>query len=144
IGERIRERGAEFGTVTGRPRRCGWLDVVALKRAVRLNNLDSVILTKLDVLSGIEKLKICKGYLFDGKELEDMPALLSEFERVEPQYLELPGWTEDLSSCASFEKLPLNARNYVETVQNFIGCKVSLISVSPERESTFFVGSDRF
>jgi len=135
-GDKIRERGAEFGTVTGRPRRCGWFDAVALRRAVRLNQLDSVAITKMDVLSGLEELKICVGYSIDGKELEDLPALVSELEKVVPNYQSFPGWAEDLSQFKRLADLPLNAQNYLEKLSSFIGCPISIVSLGAERNNT--------
>jgi adenylosuccinate synthase len=143
-GALIRERGAEFGTVTGRPRRCGWFDAVSIKRAVRLNGIDSLALTKLDVLSGVGPIKVCVKYLLDGKELEDMPALVSELERVEPQYIELEGWEGDLTQIKKWHKLPAAARLYLSTISEIVGCSVTIASVGAERESTLFSSGASF
>ena len=138
IADQIRTVGAEFGTITGRPRRCGWFDAVAMKRAARLNGLDSLAITKLDVLSGLKKLKICIRYTIDGKEVEDVPALASQIERVVPQYIELDGWEDTLQNAHKWHHLPAEARLYLSTVAEIIGCPVSIASVGPERESTIF------
>ena len=136
VGNEIRERGAEFGTVTGRPRRCGWLDAFALRRAVRLNGLDSVVITKLDVLTGLEQLKICVGYELRGQRVDDLPALVSEFEAVRPIYLDLPGWSENISHIKKLSDLPPTAREYLKLLEHEISCPISMVSVSPERSST--------
>ena len=137
-GDRIRERGHEFGTVTGRPRRCGWFDAVAIKRAVRLNGIDSMAVTKLDVLSGCDKIRICIRYHMDGRELDDVPSLASELDRVVPDYIELDGWKEDLSGVRKWHQLPPAARLYLSTISEIIGCPITVVSVGPDRNSTLF------
>lgn len=144
IAEQIRKVGQEFGTITGRARRCGWFDAVAMKRAVRLNGADSLAITKLDVLSGIDKLKICIKYKLDGIELDDMPSLSSELDRVVPEYIELDGWSESLDNCTKWHHLPANARLYLTTIADILGCQISMVSVGPERDSTIFSGSATF
>jgi adenylosuccinate synthase len=143
-GDRMRENGAEFGTVTGRPRRCGWFDAVALRRAVRLNGIDSLVVTKLDVLSGFEKLKICVGYDLDGQKIKDIPPLLSAYERVSPRYIELEGWSEDISTVRKWHELPAAAQLYVGTISEIVGCPVTIVSVGPEREATIFSSKAEF
>ena len=138
LGEEIRARGGEFGTVTGRPRRCGWFDAVAMRRAVRLSGLDSLGITKLDVLSGINSIKVCTSYRLDGKVLDDMPALASELARVEPEYQELDGWTEDVSQARSLSELPLQARTLLEVISEASGCPIAMVGVGAEREAGFF------
>jgi adenylosuccinate synthase len=142
--EQIRKVGQEFGTNTGRARRCGWFDAVAMKRAVRLNGADSLAITKLDVLSGIDKLKICIKYKLDGVELDDMPSLSSELDRVVPEYIEFDGWSESLDNCTKWHHLPANARLYLTTISDILGCPISMVSVGPERDSTIFSGSASF
>jgi adenylosuccinate synthase len=132
------EKGHEFGTVTGRKRRCGWFDGVAMKRAVRLNGIDSFVITKLDVLSGLDKVKICYGYKLDGQLLDDMPALVKDIERIEPQYIEMEGWQEDISGVESWDDLPQAAKNYLDKLSEVTGCKISILSVGPDRTSTLF------
>lgn len=144
LGEQIRQAGAEFGTVTGRPRRTGWFDAVAMRRAVRLNGADSLAITKLDVLSGIEKLKICIRYKVKGVEVEDVPALASELESVVPEYIELDGWSENLGAVQKWHHLPASARMYLSTISEILGCPISIVSVGAERNSTLFSRSASF
>lgn len=134
VASDIRKKGGEFGTVTGRPRRCGWLDIVALKRAIRLNSYDSLAVMKLDVLSGIQKIKLAIGYKLDGAPISDLPALASELERVEVEYLEFEGWNESLIACRSVEELPAAARAYLKAIEDYSGCKIAFVSVGPDRE----------
>ena len=136
IGERLREVGKEFGTVTGRPRRCGWFDGVAVRRTGRLNGIDSLIITKLDVLSGLEVVKLCTGYELDGKVLEDLPVIASDIERVQARYEELPGWKEDITAVKDFSHLPGAAQNLLRRIEEIAACKVSGFSVGPDREQT--------
>jgi adenylosuccinate synthase len=133
-GQLIQKRGAEFGSTTGRPRRCGWFDIELLKHAKRINGLSSIALTKLDVLTGIPKIKVATGYKLDGKKIDYFPS--SRIEKVEPVYEELDGWTEDIADCNSFKRLPKNARKYVEFLEKSTGIKASIISVGPDRGST--------
>jgi adenylosuccinate synthase len=133
--ERVRELGGEFGTVTGRGRRCGWLDLVALRYAVRLNGMTSLALTKLDVLSDFAEIPVCVRYrLPDGTETENFPAHQSDFHRAEPVYEALPGWHEPLDACSSMETLPDAARRYVELVERELDVEVTLIGIGADRE----------
>jgi adenylosuccinate synthase len=133
--QRMRELGGEFGTVTGRERRCGWLDLVALRYAVRLNGLTSLALTKLDVLSHFTEVPVCSRYLLpDGSETSDFPAHQSDFHNCRPVYETLPGWEEPLEDCDSIEDLPAPARRYVELVETRLEVEVSLIGTGAERE----------
>ena len=133
IGDRIRNVGGEFGTVTGRPRRTGWFDAVIIRYAVRVNGLTSLAINKLDTLSGIETLKICVAYKKNGEILKDFPVDISLLEGCEPVYEELPGWTEDLSKCHSFDELPENAKNYIRFIEEQADCHVSMVGVGPDR-----------
>ena len=133
-GELLRQRGAEFGSTTGRPRRCGWFDVEVLKHAKRINGLTSIALTKLDVLTGIPKIKVATGYKINGKKIDHFPS--SGLEKVEPIYEELDGWKEEIAECNSFESLPKNAQKYVEFLEKHTGLKAAIISVGPDRECT--------
>lgn len=133
IGDRIRNVGGEFGTVTGRPRRTGWFDAVIIRYAVRVNGLTSLAINKLDTLSGIETLKICVAYKKNGEILKDFPVDISLLEGCEPVYEELPGWTEDLSNCHSFDELPENAKNYIRFIEKQADCHVSMVGVGPDR-----------
>jgi adenylosuccinate synthase len=135
-GERMGERGQEFGTTTGRKRRCGWFDAVLLRYAARLNGLTEVFLTKLDVLSGFPAVKVCTAYRAGGERFDDFPPHQSLFHRAEPLYEEVDGWEEDLSEVRSFEDLPKAARAYVEHVTELSGVEVSAVSVGPAREQT--------
>lgn len=133
IGDRIRNVGGEFGTVTGRPRRTGWFDAVIIRYAVRVNGLTSLAINKLDTLSGIETLKICVAYKKNGEILKDFPVDISLLEGCEPVYEELPGWTEDLSKYHSFDELPENAKNYIRFIEKQADCHVSMVGVGPDR-----------
>jgi adenylosuccinate synthase len=136
LGEQIRHTGGEYGATTGRPRRCGWLDLVVVNHSVRLNGLTGIALTKMDVLTGISPLKIATGYELDGKAIDRVPADTGDLERLKPVYREVKGWDEPLGLCRSFEDLPKNARDYVETVEHLTGVAVTLISVGPSREQS--------
>lgn len=132
-GDLIRNRGNEFGTTTGRPRRCGWFDAVIMKHSVRVNGLTAVALNKIDTLSGISPLKICVAYKNGDKLLEHFPATLEELEKCEPQYIEVDGFEGDLGNCKSFDELPQAAKAYIAKVEELIGCKVSMVGVGPGR-----------
>lgn len=136
LGDRLRETGAEFGATTGRPRRCGWLDMVVLNHSVRLNGITGLALTKMDVLTGISPLKICIGYQLDGQNTNRVPSDIMDLERVIPQYREVKGWHEPLGDCRSFDDLPKNARDYVDTIEHLTGVPVTLISVGPARDQS--------
>jgi adenylosuccinate synthase len=133
--DRMRELGGEYGTVTGRERRCGWLDLVALRYAVRVNGIDQLALTKLDVLSHFDALPVCVSYRTrDGRETRDFPAHQSDFHAAEPVFEVLPGWSEPLDACASIDDLPVAARSYVEFVERGLGVQVTLVGTGAERE----------
>ncbi|HEV8622597.1 MAG TPA: adenylosuccinate synthase [Actinomycetota bacterium] len=138
-GERLGEAGKEFGTTTGRKRRCGWFDAVLVRYAARLNGLSEIFLTKLDVLSGFRAIKVCTGYVADGETFEDIPSHQSVFHRAQPVYEELEGWDESLSEARSFGNLPPAARKYVERVQDLIGVRIGVVSVGPAREQSLAV-----
>jgi adenylosuccinate synthase len=138
-GNRIRERGHEYGTTTGRPRRCGWLDLVALKLSVQVNGMSELAVSLLDVLSGFDTLKICTAYTYQGKTLNYFPSSVRVLEQCQPVYEELPGWEEEISDIRSFEELPKNAKNYVKRIAELIGIPVTIVSVGPGREQTIFV-----
>jgi adenylosuccinate synthase len=144
IGDYLVEKGGEFGTTTGRRRRCGWFDIVAMRRSVRLNGIDSLVITKLDVLSGLDSIKLCIKYELDGKEIEDMPNLASELACVKPVYVEYKGWQEDLKGIRKWHDLPAEARLYLNALSEALGCAISIVSVSPDRESTIFSSSSAF
>ena len=135
-GELLGARGVEFGTTTGRKRRCGWLDLVLLRYAARVNSLTGIALTKLDVLSAFDRLKVCVGYSFQGKIYHEFPPHQTIFHKCEPEYLELPGWGVDISQITERDDLPEEARKYVEFVEQGAGVPVELISVGPKRTQT--------
>jgi adenylosuccinate synthase len=138
-GEHLRTAGAEFGTTTGRPRRCGWFDAVIARYAVRVNGVTDFVLTKLDVLTGLETVPVCVAYDVDGVRHDEMPVNQSDFHHAVPVYEELPGWTEDISGARSVEDLPKAARAYVDTVEAMAGARISAIGVGPDREQTLVV-----
>ncbi len=140
VGERLGTRGKEFGTVTGRQRRCGWFDACLGRYAARLNGLTELIVTKLDVLSGLESVKICTGYRAYGQTFEDMPPHQSVFHDASPIYEELEGWNEEIDDVQSFEGLPKQAQDYVRRMQELVGVPVSVVSVGPAREQSLPVG----
>jgi adenylosuccinate synthase len=135
-GEQLRQTGGEFGATTGRPRRCGWFDAMVIRYAVRVNGLTGIALTKLDVLSDFDTIKVCTGYTYQGKTLETLPAALEIFENCQPVYEELPGWRTDITGAKSFEELPENARSYVHRLEELSGCPIVLVSVGPRRDQT--------
>lgn len=136
IGEYLRETGHEFGTVTGRSRRCGWFDSVVVRYAAMLNSLDYLAITRLDILDGLDTINICKGYMYKGRELEEYPESLNVLQEVEPVYEELPGWKTDISGCKSYDELPENARYYVERISQLVGVPLGIVSVGPDRSQT--------
>jgi adenylosuccinate synthase len=136
LGDEVRKRGHEFGTVTGRARRCGWFDVVAMKRAIRTSGIDSVILTKLDVLSGLPTLKLGTGYKRGDELVDDLPPSSEDYEGLEAVYFEVPGWAEDISGVRTWEGLPKTVHGFVETLTRLLECPVSFVSVGPGREAT--------
>ncbi len=136
FGERLREAGSEFGATTGRPRRCGGLDVVMLRESATVNGFTALAVNKLDILSGIDELHIATAYKIDGKVRDDFPMTLGELERAEPIYETLPGWSEDITGCRTYESLPDNARAYVDRVESMVGVPVEIISVGPGRDET--------
>ncbi len=132
-GEHIRKKGGEFGSTTGRPRRCGWFDAVAIQHSVRISGVDSLIVTKLDVLDDQETIRICTGYKDGGKIYKNFPADIEMLNSCEPVYEEVSGWKEDTSNVKSVELLPEKARNYIRTIEKIVGVKVDMVSVGPER-----------
>jgi adenylosuccinate synthase len=138
-GEHLRKTGAEYGTTTGRPRRCGWYDALMIRHAVRINGFTDIVLTKLDVLTGIDEVPICTGYDVDGVIHREMPMTQTDFHHATPVYETLPGWTEDLSEARTFEELPENARAYVRRLEELAGCRISAIGVGPDRAATIAV-----
>ena len=138
IGDYIREKGHEYGTTTGRPRRCGWFDVVAARFSAMLNGFDEIALTLLDVYSGLDTIEICTGYTLDGLELEEYPVETRLLQEVHPTYISLPCWKEDISSMKNFEELPENAQNFVQTIEELLGIPIKIVSVGAKRNQTIF------
>jgi adenylosuccinate synthase len=135
-GEAIRECGHEYGTTTGRPRRCGWFDAVAARFSTRINGFTSIAITRLDVLDGLPELKICVGYKLNGKTVDSFPASIAALERCQPVYEEIPGWQASTADVRQFRQLPPKAQQYVRRLEALLGCPVSLISVGERREQT--------
>ncbi|WEG73344.1 adenylosuccinate synthase [Vagococcus intermedius] len=136
VGDQIRTVGREFGTVTGRPRRVGWFDTVVMRHSRRVSGITNLSLNSIDVLSGLETVKICTAYELDGNVIDYYPASLKELERCKPIFEELPGWSEDITGCRTLEELPETARNYVKRVSELVGVRVSTFSVGPDRNQT--------
>ena len=136
IGMRLRDKGKEFGATTGRPRRCGWIDIVALKHSSRINGFTHLALTKLDVLTGVEKIKICRAYNLEGKEISEFPASIHALQNCEPVYEEVAGWQENLRGIKKYNDLPTNAKKYIKLLEKLTKRKFILISVGFERGET--------
>jgi adenylosuccinate synthase len=139
IGDFLIEKGAEFGVVTGRRRRCGWLDLISLKYSVRVNSLTELFITKLDVLSGLEELKLCVGYKDNDEVITDYPFNQNVLNSAEPVYETFDGWTDDISTVKSFEDLPNNAQSYIKAIEAFIEVPITFISVGPERTENIII-----
>ena len=139
VGEYLRNTGHEFGTVTGRPRRCGWLDTAVVKYAAMLNSLDYLAITRLDILDDLDTIKICTGYRYNGQLLPEYPASLEVLEQVEPVYEDMPGWKPDISACKTYDELPEAARKYVERISELVGVPLGIVSVGPNRSQTIIL-----
>ncbi len=133
LGELLRERGGEYGATTGRPRRCGWFDAVAVRYAITVGGVDALALTKLDVLTGQKKLAVCVAYRCDGRTVEEIPAGASELAKCEPVYEELPGWDADIAACESFEELPPEAKQFMRKIEAVLGVPVEMLSIGEDR-----------
>ena len=133
-GERLRQAGAEFGTTTGRPRRCGWYDAPIARYSARINGITDFVLTKLDVLTGLTEIPVCVAYEVDGVRFDEMPVNQSDFHHATPVYESFPGWSEDISSARAFADLPVNAQNYVHAIEKISGARFSAIGVGPARD----------
>jgi adenylosuccinate synthase len=139
IGKTLGERGREFGTVTGRARRCGWFDAVLVRQTVRTSGIDGLALTKLDILDGFDEIKVCTGYKLDGRFIDYLPAGELAQARVEPVYESIEGWKEATARARSWAQLPAQAIKYVRRIEELVGCPVAMLSTSPEREDTILV-----
>jgi len=138
-GRHLRNRGQEFGSTTGRPRRCGWLDTVVLKESMRLNGVDYLAITKLDVLTGLDELRICVAYELDGRSIRYIPADLAAYYRCRPVYETLPGWKQDISQARDFSDLPPATRRYLNRISKLTGAPLGIVSVGPDREQTIIL-----
>jgi len=136
LEKEIRDRGKEYGATTGRPRRCGWLDLVLLRSAIQINGLDNLILTKLDVLDELKEIKICTHYRYRGRRIDYFPNSLKVLSQCQPQYVTLKGWKKPIVEVKSYKGLPANAKKYVEKIRRLLGIKIALISVGPQRDQT--------
>ncbi|MCK4856359.1 MAG: adenylosuccinate synthase [candidate division Zixibacteria bacterium] len=139
LGEKMRKLGTEFGATTGRPRRCGWLDLVLLRYSVRINGVDDLALMKLDVLDAFEKIKVCIGYKLDGQEIDVPPQSTPQFERLEPIYETLPGWSKPINGLRRLSDVDANARAYLKFIEDFVGARISILSTGPERDDTIVI-----
>ena len=139
VGQYLGEKGHEFGATTGRSRRCGWFDAVALRRAAQVNSITGLCITKLDVLDGLETLRICTGYKYEGETLELPPVGADAIEKCEPIYEDMPGWSESTEGAKSIDDLPVNARNYIKRLEEEVGVPADIISTGPDREETIVV-----
>jgi adenylosuccinate synthase len=139
VGQRLGERGHEFGTVTGRKRRCGWFDAVLVRQSMAVAGVTGIALTKLDVLDGLEEIRICTGYRLRGETLDHLPAHAGDQAAVEPIYEAMPGWAESTAGARSWRQLPAQAIKYIRRIEELIACPVALVSTSPEREDTILV-----
>ena len=138
MGELLRKQGREYGTTTGRPRRCGWLDLGILKYSFVINGIDEIALTKIDVLQNVNPIKICVGYQHGGEKLDTFPADSKRVKEITPIYEEMEGWQEDITGCRKFEDLPANCRKYIETIERILERPIRIISVGPGRNQTIF------
>lgn len=136
IGDLIREKAHEYGTVTGRPRRIGWFDAVAMRHAKRVSGMNCLSLNLLDIFTGLNKVKICTAYMLDGKQIDYYPASLKELERCEPVYEDFDGWTEDISDVTEYDQLPENTKKYLNRIEELTGLQLMTVSVGPSREQT--------
>lgn len=142
IGEAIRQKGKEFGTVTGRSRRCGWLDLVLLRHSCRLNSLSGLALTRLDVLSGLSSLKVATAYKDKSGNAVPLPSDIRAYDALEPEYVELPGWSEDLQAIRRVEDLPKTAREYMEFIETETKTPIAILSIGPDRDATIVIRPD--
>ena len=136
VGKFLLETGHEYGVTTGRKRRCGWYDAVVVKYAAQINGLTDLAITKLDVLTGLDTIKVCTAYECDGVEYDTVPEHRAVFDHAKPKYIEVPGWQEDITGCKSFDELPQAAQDYIKLIEDLSGVKVSLVAVGPDREQT--------
>ncbi len=141
IGRHIRDVGNEYGTTTGRPRRCGWFDAVAVRYTSRLSGIDSIALTMLDVLSELPEIEICVAYELDGRKIDYFPGMIDELKRVKPVYERIPGWQEDITGARSLDDLPAAAIAYAARIEQLVGFRIEFISVGPDRAQTIVINN---
>jgi adenylosuccinate synthase len=134
MGERLRRVGHEYGTTTGRPRRCGWYDAPIARYSARINGITDFVLTKLDVLTGLEEIPVCVAYEVEGVRMDELPVNQTDFHHARPIYENFPGWSDDITGARSFDDLPANAQRYVRAIEAISGARFSAIGVGPERE----------
>ena len=139
IGEKLGERGKEFGTVTSRKRRCGWFDGVLVRQTIKISGINGIALTKLDVLDEFPEIKMCVAYELNGKKIDYLPSSFEDQLKVKPIYKRFEGWNQSTKGIKDFDKLPDNAKKYVTSLENFVETKISSISTSPEREDTILI-----
>lgn len=138
-GEWIRQKGGEFGVTTGRARRCGWLDLVILKTSARVSGLTDLVVTKIDTLAGLEKIRVCVGYKFEDKVIDYFPASLEDLAKCEPIYEEFDGWDESVAHARSYKEIPENAKKYLKRIEEFTGVEIAIVSVGPKRDQTIVI-----
>ncbi len=138
-GKWIQDHGFEFGATTGRPRRCGWLDLLVVKHANMLNGLSDMVITKIDVLTGLEKIKVCVGYEIDGQVYDYIPSDQHQVGLAHPIYKEFDGWTEDISKMSTYDELPKNCKDYLRFIEDFVGTRISMVSVGPDRKNNIYI-----
>lgn len=139
IGEKLRAEGQEFGATTGRPRRCGWIDLVALKYAARVNGLNELTITKLDILDDFKEIKLCTEYEIDGQRTDVFPVDLSDINAIEPKFTTMPGWQQSLEDCSSYDELPSNAKDYLQFIQDYLELDLTILSKGPKRSETIIM-----
>lgn len=139
MGEWLREKGGEFGATTGRPRRCGWMDVNVVRHAAMINGLTDLVITKLDILSGLDTIKLCVAYEIDGKYYDYIPSNMEDLKKAKPIYEELEGWKEDISSMKTYEELPENTKKYLRRIEELCNTRISMVSVGPERNCNIYI-----
>ena len=139
MGEWLREKGGEYGATTGRPRRCGWMDVNVVKHAAMINGLTDLVITKLDILSGLDKIKLCVAYEIDGKRYDYIPSNMEDLKKAKPIYEELEGWKEDISTMKTYEELPENTKKYLRRIEELCKTRISMVSLGPERNCNIYI-----
>ncbi|TFG49974.1 MAG: hypothetical protein E4H40_02055 [Candidatus Brocadiia bacterium] len=138
MGQYIRDKGNEYGTTTGRPRRCGWFDAVVVSYAVKIGSIDEIVLLHLDTMSGLKEIQVCNAYEIDGKETTFFPSNIIRLAKARCVYETVPGWDEDITEAKNFDELPVNAKNYVKLIEKLIGRPIRMVGVGPKRTQTIY------